>query len=60
MSDYTAKIKPKLWNESVMVSSESDLEELNVEPGTVAYTAGFGNMWQMDAEGTWHAIVEEA
>lgn len=54
-----SKIKPMLWNESIMVADESELAELNVEPGTVAYTAGFGNMWQLDAEGTWQTIVEE-
>lgn len=39
-----SKIKPMLWNESIMVADESELAELNVKPGTVAYTAGFGNM----------------
>lgn len=52
------KITPVPY-ESIMVSSQSDLSSLICEPGTVAYTAGFGNMWQLDAEGTWQTIVEE-
>lgn len=44
---------------SIMVSSQSDLSSLICEPGTVAYTAGFGNMWQKAADGTWATIVEE-
>lgn len=44
---------------SIMVSSQSDLSGLVCAPGTVAYTAGFGNMWQKAADGTWAAIVEE-
>ena len=54
-----SSIKPQVWTPSIMVSSSEELETLNVEPGTVAYTAGFGNMWQLDAEGNWQAIVEE-
>lgn len=45
--------------QSIMVSSSSDLSSLDCAPGTVAYTAGFGNMWQLAADGTWAPIVEE-
>ena len=54
-----SKIKPQVWTPSILVASAEDLESLKVEPGTVAYTAGFGNMWQLDPEGNWQAIVEE-
>ena len=39
---------------SVMVTAESDLENLEgYNPGTIAYTAGFGSIWQLAADGTW-------
>lgn len=41
---------------SVMVTAQSDLANLPVEPGTIAYTAGFGQMWQLAANGTWVEI----
>ena len=42
---------------AVMVESSSDLTELtDYPPSTIAYTAGFGNMWQLDASGTWQSI----
>ena len=42
---------------AVMVESESDLDNLvGYPPTTIAYTAGFGNMWQLDADGTWQNI----
>ena len=37
---------------SVMVTSESDLEEL-----TEIYTAGFKAMWQLDASGEWVSMM---
>lgn len=44
----------------VMVRNKSDLDLLNdYRPGTIAYTAGFKNMWQADADGEWQTIVEE-
>lgn len=43
---------------SVLVTAESDLSKLaDYDPGTVAYTAGFDKMWQMNAAGTWVSIV---
>lgn len=38
---------------SVMVESESDLSDITGSPGKIAYTAGFENIWQMAADGTW-------
>ncbi len=40
---------------SVMVSSENDLKELTkiYTPGTVAYTAGFKAMWQLNSDSAW-------
>ena len=39
---------------SVMVESESDLASLNnYAVGSIAYTAGFGSMWQLNASGEW-------
>ena len=39
-----------------MVTAETDLESdllANYPAGTVAYTAGFADMWQKDASGEW-------
>lgn len=48
--DYPAK--------SVMVASESDLDLLaSYAPGTVAYTAGYENMWQKSIADEWVQIV---
>lgn len=52
------KIRP-VTADSILIGSESDLATLDAVPGTVAYTAGFGNMWQLDASGGWVAIAEE-
>lgn len=42
----------------VMVESQSQLSTLEgYGPGTIAYTAGFGSMWQMDADGTWTEVA---
>ena len=46
----------------VMIRSKSDLELLddgNYHPGTFAYTAGFKNLYQLDANYEWQTIVEE-
>lgn len=45
---------------SVMVTSESDLVQLEgYAPGSIAYTAGFVDMWQLNASGTWVALGGE-
>lgn len=41
----------------VMVRSSSDLSALSdYKPGTIAFTAGFGSLWQKAADGTWEEI----
>lgn len=45
---------------TVMVSDESDLEDLagQVGAGTIAYTAGWQNAWQLDLDGeTWVQFI---
>lgn len=39
----------------ILVGSQSDLASLTdkYEPGAVAYTAGFVNIWQLDTSGNW-------
>lgn len=43
---------------SVMVNDEFDLDALNdiYTPGTVAYTAGFKKIWQLNAAGSWISV----
>ena len=42
----------------VLVSSESDLSSLtDYEAGTIAYTAGFVNMWQLSPDDNWVAFA---
>ena len=44
----------------VMVRNKADLNILgSYRPGTIAYTAGFKNMWQLDSSSEWQTIVEE-
>lgn len=43
---------------SVLVTAGSDLTKLPAYPaGTMAYTAGFKAMWQLDASGEWISIL---
>lgn len=44
---------------SIMVTAEADLANLPdiYPPGTVAYTAGFKAMWQLDADMTWVSMM---
>ena len=46
---------------AVMVGSSSDLSGLagKVPVGSIAYTAGYGTMWQLDAAGSWQEIDAE-
>ena len=45
----------------VMVTDEDDLTGLTgYEPSSIAYTAGLANVWQLAADGTWVAIIEES
>jgi len=46
----------------VLVGAESDLASLapyGYEPGTIAHTAGFKNMWQLDVDGTWVDMLND-
>jgi len=46
---------------SIMIESENDLEDLSSDdypPGSIAFTAGYVNMWQLSAAGTWTVIGE--
>lgn len=45
-----------VYSEPVMVTAETDLADLDVAPGTIAFVAGFGTMWQVDADGSWQEI----
>lgn len=44
---------------AVMISNESELAELlkHYPPGTLAYTAGFKAMWQLNAAGAWVSMI---
>lgn len=45
---------------SVMIESSSDLSLLtDYAPGSIAFTAGYENMWQKKADGTWKQFVGE-
>lgn len=42
----------------VMIRTSADLALLtDYRPGTIAHTAGFGSMWQLDASGNWQSMV---
>lgn len=44
---------------SILVNSEAELSDLpdTYPPGTVAYTAGFKAMWQLDTAGNWVSMM---
>lgn len=43
--------------QEVLVRSESDLDLLtDLEPGSLAYTVGYANMWQKGEDGNWVAV----
>ena len=44
--------------ECVMVSSQSDLADIKnqCEAGTIAFTAGFKKIWQLDSNNQWQEI----
>lgn len=59
--DTDGKLHIHVKKPEVMVTAKSDLANLSgYEPSTIAYTAGLANVWQLAADGTWVAIVEEA
>ena len=58
-SDYVkdGEVTENVSGLAVMVESESDLANLTGYPPTsIAYTAGFGSIWQLDADGTWQSV----
>lgn len=58
--DSNGDIHIHVKNCEVMVTAKSDLASLSgYEPSTIAYTAGFKNIWQLGADGNWVAIIEE-
>jgi hypothetical protein len=48
--------------EQVLVESESDLDDLTVPVGSIAFTVGYGSQWMLGADGTWtsYPITEDA
>ncbi len=43
---------------AVLVTAQSDLASLTgYAPGTIAYTAGFKNIWELSAAGTWVDVL---
>ena len=44
--------------QSIMVESETDLTLLTAfAPGTIAFTAGYEEVWQKAADGTWTQFI---
>ena len=57
--DYikNGKIHKNASTQLVLVTSSGDLSLLaSYDPGTIAHTAGFGDMWQKSASGEWVAM----
>lgn len=43
---------------AVMVKDETELANLTgYAPGTIAFTAGYKAMWQLDLDGNWETII---
>lgn len=62
-SDYVdgdGNIHVHVKTTDILITSKADLDNLTgYNPGSVAYTAGFGNMYQLDANSEWQTIIEE-
>ena len=59
--DVNGNIVANAVSEPVMVRDSSDLSKFShLDPGAMAYTAGFKKMWQKAADGSWIAIIGEA
>lgn len=46
----------------VMVKNKAELSKLvpyGYNPGTLAFTSGMKNIWQLDADGAWQPVIEE-
>lgn len=59
--DYVKDGKLMSGSESnvVQINSQSELADIagNYTPGSIAYTAGFKAMWQMNNAGEWVSII---
>lgn len=56
--DSNGDIHQNVQAANVMVKAQDDLASLtDYEPGTVAFTAGFKNVWQKKADGTWESLL---
>ena len=52
------EIVQNLSDKTVLVTAETDLRNLtDYAAGTIAYTAGFQAMWQLDASGSWVSSI---
>lgn len=51
------EIEDYVNTQSIMVESQDELQSLagnsGIPPGSIAYTAGFLNMWQLSADREW-------
>ncbi len=44
---------------AVCVTGENDLAQLTgYSPGSIAFTAGYRNIWQLGADGTWVDLLQ--
>ena len=60
IGDYVenGELRENVPTSAIMVESESDLENLEgYYPGSIAYTAGFKKMWQLDSDDEWVSMV---
>ena len=56
--DASGNIQQNVQGGNVMVRTQADLSSLtSYLPGTIAFTAGFVNMWQKKADGTWISML---
>ena len=60
ISDYVkdGELHENAPTNAIMVESESDLANLEgYYPGSVAYTAGFQAIWQLNSDGEWVSMI---
>lgn len=58
--DANGKVIPRDAQE-ILVNSEADLANITdpgIVPGSLAYTAGYAQMWQKSESGEWVAVEE--
>lgn len=57
--DADGALHVNVYAEPIMVRDENDLDEIPEDkliPGTLAYTAGFANLWHLGANGEWEEM----